>query len=112
MTLRSCCPFRSNCQLPKLRIGCNNALVRNRAIGAAVLESPAYKWEQLDTPQVLEGGRVLREQLRIRSHEVGPNQESSIVAISNALQVCLLGRMTMSTLIDRHPSRLKFVEIR
>jgi hypothetical protein len=85
------CPFLSNHPRPKPRISCSNAFFRKHECKAAVLESPAYKWQQLDMPKVLEGGRLFREQLRIRSHEVGPNQESTIVAISNALQVCLLG---------------------
>jgi hypothetical protein len=38
-------------------------------------------------PQVLDDARLFQEQMRIRSHEVGTNQQSSMVAISNALQV-------------------------
>lgn len=34
-------------------------------------------------------GRRLVEEVRIRSHEVGPNQQSDIVTISNILQVLI-----------------------
>lgn len=46
-----------------------------------------YEWEHLLVPSVDFDEGVFSERVRIRSHEVGPNQQSNIVTVSNILQV-------------------------
>ena len=48
---------------------------------------PAYDWEVLATPRLEDGGQFFVAEERIRSFEVGPNQQSDIVAIANMMQV-------------------------
>eukprot|EP00892_Ulva_mutabilis_P008675 jgi/Ulvmu1/617/UM001_0625.1 len=45
-----------------------------------------YLWEDVPPPKLQNAGRRLVEEVRIRAHEVGPNQQSNIVTISNILQ--------------------------
>ena len=46
-----------------------------------------YEWERLAVPSVDFDEAVFSESVRIRSHEVGANQQSDIVTVSNMLQV-------------------------
>jgi hypothetical protein len=57
-------------------------------IRAASLQNEnMYVWQELEKPSITDEGRLFTEDVRIRSHEVGPNQQSSIVTVSNLLQV-------------------------
>jgi hypothetical protein len=54
---------------------------------AVLPASSAYDWELLATPRLEEGGRFFVAEERIRSFEVGPNQQSDMVAVANMMQV-------------------------
>lgn len=61
--------------------------LRSACCHAAAPASSAYDWEVLATPRLEEGGRFFVAEERIRSFEVGPNQQSDLVAIANMMQV-------------------------
>lgn len=64
--------------------------------------TPAYDWEILATPRLEDGGQFFVAEERIRSFEVGPNQQSDIVAIANMMQArfhaCFLAPFMHATL--------------
>jgi hypothetical protein len=54
---------------------------------ASSVDIVRYNWEQLPVPQLKDGGRLFSEEVRVKGHEVGPNQQSNVVTVSNMLQV-------------------------
>lgn len=75
-----------------LQIRCRPGLfrlhgARNLLTPHALAQVGGYDWEDVPTPRLQNNGRRLVEEVRIRSHEVGPNQQSDIVTVSNLLQV-------------------------
>jgi hypothetical protein len=46
-----------------------------------------HKWTDVQQPSLESGGRYAAEDIRVRAHEVGPNQTSGIITVSNMLQV-------------------------
>lgn len=61
----------------------NQRCVCRHAVAPA---DPAYDWEVLATPRLEDGGQFFVAEERIRSFEVGPKQQSDIVAIANMMQ--------------------------
>lgn len=62
---------------------------RKFSIAHSLAQIDGYAWEHVPEPMLQHSGRRLVEEVRIRSHEVGPNQQSGIVTISNILQVLI-----------------------
>lgn len=62
---------------------------RKSSIVHSLAQVKGYAWEEVPAPMLQHSGRRLVEEVRIRSHEVGPNQQSDIVTISNILQVLI-----------------------
>lgn len=55
--------------------------------GSVAAQEAVYTWEQLELPSLTEGNKVFQEETRIRSHEVGVNRQSTMISVSNMLQV-------------------------
>ena len=53
---------------------------------ASATDAISYEWEQPDIPRLTDAGELVEES-RIKAHEVGANQRSSIITVSNLLQV-------------------------
>ena len=56
---------------------------------AATVEAWPHTWEQVERPSLHNGGSLASEEVRVRSFEVGSNQQAGIVTVSNMLQVCV-----------------------
>lgn len=72
----------------------NNAVQAPTTVNVNSLTPPStfvlengYPWEVVAMPALASSGRAYTEHHRIKSHEVGPNRKSSLMTISNILQV-------------------------
>ena len=73
------------CRLGPSRLRQGRRILIRNSLG----NTDCYAWEDVPPPMLQQDGRRLVEEVRIRSHEVGPNQQSDIVTISNILQVLI-----------------------
>lgn len=60
---------------------------RRRVASNAIETSEWYDWETLTLPRLDDGGQLFSEETRVRAAEVGPNQQSNVITVSNMLQV-------------------------
>jgi hypothetical protein len=57
-----------------------------RALAEAV---SSHEWTDVRVPALECDCQHAVEDIRVRAHEVGPNQTSGIITVSNMLQVCI-----------------------